>query len=246
MPNPKLKEEVANLNQAGSPVIGERAALRNFGTVDRTSGTRILIGAYESVDSENIKNKCIMDGIFEAQELVLRHVETGEVTRLISMPPNRCYDCLYCLQVGIIHGTRKLKRAKNHRAECMNNPNQNLHKAQYVHQYKQRTKKSKNSRNIEPLTKEERKKTRIDNTKYWVQLGPNIWACRKCRRYGEPRKTWSTQGWVRNHWQKCKYNDRKGAIVPKPLPPSRKKSLKKDSPTLQDKRSLKVLRKGSC
>lgn len=242
----RQEEDGTNLNQADARTIRKWARQRNAKpATGRNSGTSTLIGEDESVESEDIEQKCIFEGIFEAQHLVLRNVETGDVSRVIPAPRNKCYDCLYCLRAGIIYGTRKLKGAKRHRAQCENNPNRKLHSAQYIYEYEQRPKKLKTSAEniIDPPAREKKREEGTDNTKYWVKLALKSWACRKCRKRGEPLKTWSSQGWVRNHWLKCKYNKRKGLTVPRPLPPSKRKLLNKNVRKLRGKRTLKVLDK---
>ena len=246
MASQRPEEDGTNLNHVDARTIRKRARQRKVKTAGgRKSGTSTLIGEYESVDSVDIEEKCLFEGIFEAQDWVLKHVETGEVSRVIPSPPHRCYDCLYCLKAGIIYGMRKLKRAKSHRAQCTHNPNRKLHSAQFIYEYERRPKTLNTSAEniIKPPAREEKRKNDTDNTRYWVRLAPKSWACRKCRKRGEPLKTWSSQGWVRNHWLKCKYNRRKGMTVPRPLPPSKQKVRIKNVRKRRRKRTLEVLNK---
>src|SRR5205814_8173728 len=72
--------------------------------------------------------------------------------------------------------------------------------------------------------KPKKNKRKLSFFKYWVRIEEKIWTCRMCHEHGEPAKTWTSQGWVRNHWLKCKYNQQLDARVPRALPLSKKKA----------------------
>jgi hypothetical protein len=92
------------------------------------------------------------------------------------------YLCLYCQQRGSKHSTKNIKGAMEHRAECKHNP---------------------------------KRKTRMKSTCQpfgarnwcWKAVGPGLWACRACFSRGGTKKSYTSIGWVRNHWLKCKFNE---------------------------------------
>lgn len=174
-----------------------------------TSSPDLLTITESESTKVQLPHQCIEEGILPAKDIIEKHPSTGSTIRIVRSQP-WAYDCLYCRLSGVIIRFHNLSSAQNHRTECLNREKHGMSCVKKEQECKV-SHVQEGERKIE-----NRNKSTLDNTGYWMQLAPNNWVCKLCYDNGEdPLKSWTSKNWVRNHWiKKCKYNSNVGADAP--------------------------------
>jgi len=149
-------------------------------------------------------------GLLDAPKLIVGRQPGGHKILRVKRGPGVAYDCSYCRLNGYILRFLDRPSLYRHKMDCPYNPDPQGFLSWFLKKFE-------------------------CSPEHYPPYGPtpgdiyNSWYCRVCHENGEPEKKWSTKGWAKRHWAKCKYNPQRVDNPPRAQPERKKKKKKKTS-----------------
>jgi len=163
-------------------------------------------------------------GVLDASKFISGRQPGGHKMLRVRRGPVQAYDCSFCRLNGYVLRFLDRPSVYRHNMNCPYNPNPQGFLSWFLKKFE-------------------------CSPEHYPPYGPtpgdiyNSWYCRVCHENGEPEKKWSTEGWAKRHWKKCKYNPQRVDNPPRALP-ERKKIKKTPRSSRIAKNNMKTKKKG--